>query len=175
MEWCQGSEFFFAKKPACKFTIIYHPPVLWKTMIVYICMTMEIKKWKLFISFLVLKTSKAEKNSSQPFGPSKKSHFFTPNKPSKIGKAKWGPSWAKQKSSYRVFKQILDLTELSTYVFNGGEGQDYPPLSAKISGFIHPLSKARSRQLSPPCQNLGWTRIAQYSVQNLLGHPVDEV
>ena len=99
MEWCQGSEFFFAKKPACKFTIIYHPPVLWKTMIVYICMTMEIKKWKLFISFLVLKTSKAEKNSSQPFGPSKKSHFFTPNKPSKIGKAKWGPSWAKQKSS----------------------------------------------------------------------------
>ena len=86
MEWCQGSEFFFAKKPACKFTIIYHPPVLWKTMIVYICMTMEIKKWKLFISFPVLKTSKAEKNSSQPFGPSKKAIFSRQINPRRLGK-----------------------------------------------------------------------------------------
>ena len=86
MEWCQGSEFFFAKKPACKFTIIYHPPVLWKTMIVYICMTMEIKKWKLFISFLALKTSKAEKNSSQPFGPSKKAIFSRQINPRRLGK-----------------------------------------------------------------------------------------
>ena len=77
---------FFAKKPACKFTIIYPPPVLWKTMIVYICMTMEIKKWKLFISFLVLKTSKAEKNSSQPFGPSKKAIFSRQINPRRLGK-----------------------------------------------------------------------------------------